>query len=363
MKRVLGRYVWLSIVGLLLLLVLLTSSRQTKWRYTTPLDAPEALDVSELLPDGTVFVYYHLRKNSESTTVAPVHMFNPKTEKWTDENEPTYDDSPFTKDFGLFRQDLKNFFSPTALCGSANPEEIYYQDELQMAVGWHLQDVHVFVAPEATPLLGHSVLKDGREFNYSYWDLPRRFGVIEVSGKWASPTFSGVLPIPTAILNFLRLPDDRFFVARSYGRQTEEEIYDPVKDKWLLVTDKYAEIGQTATLLPDGKILLIGGCFVTPETWIQYDMRVLKNVLHQVFSTIPWSGFPKVNCTITSNCRVYDPANNKWSFTYSLNTPRAFHTATLLPDRRIMVTGGYIHGDDDAMTNTCEIISLKDIEP
>lgn len=63
--------------------------------------------------------------------------------------------------------------------------------------------------------------------------------------------------------------------------------------------------GHTATVLDDGRPLLIGG---GPS---------LKPI-------------------------VFDPKARRWSFAGAMAVPRSFHSAILLPDRRVVVVGGYV---------------------
>ena len=65
---------------------------------------------------------------------------------------------------------------------------------------------------------------------------------------------------------------------------------------------------HTATLLPDGRVLVIGGD-VDDETHLD-------------------------------SAELYDPQTGRWSATGSLNQPRARHMATLLDDGRVLVAGG-----------------------
>ena len=79
---------------------------------------------------------------------------------------------------------------------------------------------------------------------------------------------------------------------------------------------------HTATLLPDGKVLVAGG-------------------------TGSESCFKP-----TSSAELYDPVSGTWSPTGSLNTARASHTATLLQNGLVLVAGGYAA---DGYLNSAEL--------
>ncbi len=68
---------------------------------------------------------------------------------------------------------------------------------------------------------------------------------------------------------------------------------------------------HTATLLPDGRVLVAGG-FAQMGT-----------------------DFPT-----TATCEIYDPATNSWAFTGTLHEARENHAAILLADGRVLVAGG-----------------------
>jgi hypothetical protein len=77
--------------------------------------------------------------------------------------------------------------------------------------------------------------------------------------------------------------------------------------------------GHTATLLKDGQVLVAGGAeFVTPAP--------------PTLSQGEWVS--------TANATLYDPASGTFTATGSLQTARAWHTATLQNDGTVLVTGG-----------------------
>jgi N-acetylneuraminic acid mutarotase len=80
-------------------------------------------------------------------------------------------------------------------------------------------------------------------------------------------------------------------------------------------------LGHTATRLPDGRVLVTGGltcCKITPDS---------------------------VSLVATDIAEVYDPETDQFETTGSLAAARSFHTATLLPDGRVLIAGG-LFGDD-----------------
>src|SRR5262249_3708314 len=111
-----------------------------------------------------------------------------------------------------------------------------------------------------------------------------------------------------------RLLDGRVLAVAGHsddGPTASAELYNPVTGTWTitssLINDEAREF-HTATLLPNGKVMVAGGIF------------------RGAYSYLAYSG------------QVYDPATGTWSCC----APSGFygHTATLLTNGKVLIVGG-----------------------
>jgi N-acetylneuraminic acid mutarotase len=143
------------------------------------------------------------------------------------------------------------------------------------------------------------------------------------SGTW-SATASMALPrFETAAT---RLPNGKVLVAGGYpggsSPLAEVEVYDPASGTWSATASLLsARNAHMATLLPNGKVLVSGG-------WHRSPLR---------------------------SAEVYDPASGTWSDTAPMISGRWGHTATLLPNGKVLVSGGGIDGRGTASINAAEV--------
>ena len=115
--------------------------------------------------------------------------------------------------------------------------------------------------------------------------------------------------------DIVELPDGRTFDVDEYLDHLHgARIYDPLTDAWTIGEPmNHVRAAATLTLLPDGRVLAAGG----------YD---------------PGGSFnQQVEHTTTE---IFDPATGEWSPGPDLAEPRWRHSATLLPDGRIILLGG-----------------------
>ncbi len=99
------------------------------------------------------------------------------------------------------------------------------------------------------------------------------------------------------------------------------ELFDPTKGSFAPTASMTAERGgHSATLLGDGTVLVAGGNFV----YIKYGpMRFLLQS--------------------NDSAEVFDPTGTSVIRTGDMETPRSYHTSTLLQDGRVLVTGGSVY--------------------
>jgi N-acetylneuraminic acid mutarotase len=101
------------------------------------------------------------------------------------------------------------------------------------------------------------------------------------------------------------------------------ELYDPSTNAWSMAAPMIeSRTRHTATLLPDGRVLVVGG---------------------QRFDFHDGGLFPGR----PTDAEIYDPTANRWSATASMGASRLAQTATQLPDGRVLITGGL---DTDVVT-------------
>ncbi len=141
------------------------------------------------------------------------------------------------------------------------------------------------------------------------------------------------------------------------------ELYDPVARTWTATADMIqARIGHTATLLPDGRVLVAGGSTADRlESAELYDPAT-GTWTGTADMTEPYFGhtatlLPDGRVLIAggdapsgpgargwAHAELYNPVTGTWMATGSMVTPRLAHAATLLPDGRVLVSGGRADG-------------------
>jgi hypothetical protein len=143
-----------------------------------------------------------------------------------------------------------------------------------------------------------------------------------------------------------------------YSPYRTAELYDPSSGTFQSVTEmSIGRSGHTATLLKNGKVLIVGG-------WTgRYDLRGSAEIFDPATNRFAATGnlvIERAGNTATlladgrvlvaggedrqenaiASAEIYDPATGKFTLTGSMTDPRGAHTATALKDGRILIVGG-----------------------
>jgi WD40 repeat protein len=151
------------------------------------------------------------------------------------------------------------------------------------------------------------------------------------------------------------------------------ELYDPTTGTWTATGSMTSSrANHTATLLPDGQVLVAGGQdgssmlssaeLYDPSTgtWQATDPMADTRANHSAALLAEGSvlisggvtgGFT-TSSFMLSGAELYDSASGKWTAGGTLNTPREYHTSTLLPNGEVLIAGG---GDDSGNVSSAEL--------
>ncbi len=104
-----------------------------------------------------------------------------------------------------------------------------------------------------------------------------------------------------------------------FSSMASAEIYDPASGTWSEAASMTEPRGgHTATLLPNGEVLVAGGASPGPY--------------------LSESGL--ANFSSVTSAAIYNPARNDWRAVDPVKIAHVFHSATLLPDGRVLIAGG-----------------------
>ena len=299
-----------------------------KWNVTGSLNTPRRSYTATLLPDGKVLVaggenysggHFQLFDSAE--------LYDPATGKWNATgrlNGPrSVHAATLLKDgkvliVGGYGSDLgAELYDPQnerwSVTGGLNTPRLYHTATLLkngkvLVVG----PADAFFGGEADPL-------DTAEL----YDPD--------TGVWS---FTGNLNTALDSHTATLLQNGKVLVLARTAAGSSAELYDPDTGEWNSTGHlNRARFNHTATLLPDGKVLVAGGwSHVGNEFGYGFTLR---------------------------SSELYDPDTETWSFAGDFNTPRASHTATILPDGKPLLVGGvWSPGDGSTISRLLDSVEL-----
>jgi hypothetical protein len=135
------------------------------------------------------------------------------------------------------------------------------------------------------------------------------------SGKFSATTGNPTTPRISAAATLLK--SGKVLITGGKGANGElatADVYDPTSESFAATTTAMSTTRayHTATLLNDGTVLVTGGLNLAGDM----------------------TGTP------VASAEIYDPTSNSFTLTGSMTTDRFFHTATLLNNGDVLITGG-----------------------
>lgn len=185
--------------------------------------------------------------------------------------------------------------------------------------------------PMAITLRDGSVLVAGGSRDTQPLDTAERYH--PDNGTWVA---AGRLNLPRAHETLTLLDDGRVLAAGGgieggpgWTSTASAEIYDPASGVWsLLPPMSVARVHHTATLLPNGEVLIAGGA----------------------------TTYYGEAGSVTASAEIFNPHSNSWLATAPMSHPRYVDGAALLKDGRVLVVGGwYATRSSDPSHETAEI--------
>jgi Kelch motif/Galactose oxidase, central domain len=183
------------------------------------------------------------------------------------------------------------------------------------------------------------------------------------TGRWtATGSMSAVRTDHTATL----LPDGRVLVAGGFDAGAQAEIYDPATRSWRatghMVDRRW---GHTATALLDGRVLAVGGYSGLGNQFLEHATAELYDPTTQTWSAaapppksfvghtatllldgtvLVTGGWHSSSGAIEAWAVLYDPKRDSWARVADLMNARGGHTATRLDNGSVLVVGGFSNG-------------------
>jgi hypothetical protein len=225
----------------------------------------------------------------------------------------------------------------------------------------------------ATALPNGQVLVSGGYGYYYYYSGPLASTELydSATGTWsATGSMASARYQHTATL----LSDGKVLVVggyNDYGPVATAELYDPATGTWSAAGSMAsARYHHTATLLSDGKVIVAGGYnyngpqataeLYDPATGTWSATGSMASARYQHTATLLLNGQVLVVAggsgyyDSLATAEVYEPATGTWSATGSLASARYQHTATLLLNGQVLVAGGSGYYDSLATAEVYE---------
>jgi|GEM_PF-3124675 len=318
------------------------------WSSTGDLATARGLHTATLLPNGQVLIAGGV--NTSSGVLKSAELYNPATGTWSS-----------IGDLATARESHTATLLPNGqvlIAGGFNNGVLKSAELYNPATGtWSSTgDLATARALHTATLLpnGQVLIAGGFPSGGGFFKSAELYN--PATGTWSS---TGDLATARDSHTATLLPNGQVLIAggiNNNGSLKSAELYDPtispVTGSWSVTFPNTSRSEHTATLLPNGKVLVAGGFgtggglnsaeLYDPATSMWSYTGNLNTGRFGHTATLLPNGKVLVAGDISSaSAELYDPATGTWSYTGSLSTVRANHTATLLPNGKVLVAAGF----------------------
>ena len=173
----------------------------------------------------------------------------------------------------------------------------------------------------------------------------------------------GAMSVARAAHTATLLNDGRVLIVGGLGGGVSAELFDPTTRTFSRTGDlQVARASHTATLLPDGRVLIAGGyncqflgsteIFDPAQGTFTLGPSMLQPRIDHLAVTLAdgrtlMIGGQGGESLFLASAEVFDPVASKFTLTGSMSVPRASHVAALLPDGNVVVAGGHSGRHED----------------
>jgi len=185
------------------------------------------------------------------------------------------------------------------------------------------------------------------------------------TGSW---NFTGSMVNPREAFTATLLPNGKVLVTGGLDAPNNSacELYDPATGTWTSTgAMNYSRFNHNATLLANGKVLVTGTPPFSSKPSELYDpatgiWTTNGNMIGSTYAnsaTLLHNGKVLVAGGISTgvSAQLFDPIANNWTATGPMITPRTWHKAVSLPNGKVFVVGG--------MQNTTDLSSAEIYDP
>lgn len=272
--------------------------KTNSWTTVAPMKMPRDQHTATLLPDGKVLAAGGTSDGINANPVGPAEIYSPKSNTWTlvgNMKQPRFDQMAILLNSGrvLICGGTPDVETNLSSCELYNPATRQFTLTGDMGVGRRYSAL--------VTLASGDIMTDGDNAGAEIYNVS--------TGTWhgtANPPYSNFGTTLTLQKDgtIMETPSDT-------GNNIRTEIYDPATNTWKLRGPFVPVTYNTASQLPDGKVLSVGGCI---------ELCSQQNV---------------------ANAYLFHPGTGKWSAAAPLHVGREDGAAVTLADGRVLVVGGF----------------------